>query len=119
MGLNHLEGMTISEIGNKEKSPAAPQSLFHLMAEIAESDGGYTFSIRQSGVEIDEEIIPSLMPSSDDYSLWVRYGAKWHYLVIGAVCLDEIFFELVEAIQDGKADEIRICRPYCPQPRAL
>ncbi len=119
MGMNPYVALSISEIGNIETPALETADLFQVMGYIAASDRGHTISIRQAGAEIDEEIIPAIMPISDDFSLWARYGARWRFVVIGAVSIDDVFFELVETLQAGKADEIRLCTPGCPQPRAL
>lgn len=57
--------------------------------------------------------------SADHWSVWARFGARWSYRCIGAVSLDDLADVIIDVIDSGVADEIRVCPPGTPEPARL
>jgi hypothetical protein len=69
----------------------------------------------------DRPLGTALTISDDQWSLWSYSDTHrgWRYVVIGALSLDDIAVELVDLLQQDYANEIRICPPGTPHPRAI
>lgn len=58
-------------------------------------------------------------PVETDYSIWLRFGPRWRFAMIGGTSLDDTIIELIDVIRLHEVDEVRLCVPGGPAPRAL
>ena len=118
MATNPYAPLRVTQVGNPSFKELVSDDLFAIVAKISSADPFYTFSIHAPDTQVEDPKDPHA-GSADTFSLWARYSHGWRFVVIGAVSLSDIFFELVDVLQAGKAEEIRICPPGCPEPARL
>lgn len=58
-------------------------------------------------------------PVGTDYSIWLRFGPRWRFAMIGETSFDGTIIDLIDVIRQHEVDEVRLCVPGGPEPRAL
>ena len=117
MALSFYSKFRVQELASENSEPKVLGGLFALMTELGR-DGAKALSISDASAPLGSTG-PELDSSDREYSVWVRYGATWRFAVIGAATLEDVADALIERIQMGDADEIRLCPPGTPVPKRL